>query len=264
MTIAPCELDYLTKVEEIIFKEKVFQTRDGQTLFSVHQEKAHLEPTLNLYFRDRDKKDVVGLHLISDDGSGSYDTFLQIIALPMHPIGNVKIDSVSGNLNICIQMTKNTCTFIASLPMFLQTQRSTSIEILSMNGSHQVAKIIGERDGTSAQVLFQFSMGMESCAKTVILGAFLYLNFHLHESRRLDNFSTTFQDLWIIDCVSWENGSAGGKEKGRNVDFSSNGADCLTECRNCLCWVGDCFICIAECCNCCFCSLICLQCVLYH
>ncbi|KAG9464316.1 hypothetical protein GDO78_020145 [Eleutherodactylus coqui] len=189
----------------------VFQTRDGQTLFSVHQEKAHLEPTLNLYFRDRDKKDVVGLHLISDDGSGSYDTF-----------------------------------------------------ILSMNGSHQVAKIIGERDGTSAQVLFQFSMGMESCAKTVILGAFLYLNFHLHESRRLDNFSTTFQDLWIIDCVSWENGSAGGKEKGRNVDFSSNGADCLTECRNCLCWVGDCFICIAECCNCCFCSLICLQCVLYH
>ncbi|KAM3926783.1 uncharacterized protein RB166_009595 [Leptodactylus fuscus] len=255
-------------VEEIIFKEKVFQTRDGSFLFSVHQEMEQPGSTLNLYLRDGNKKDVVRLHLISDDGGRGQDPYLQIVALPMHPLGCVKIDSVSGNLTLCIQMAKKTSMFIASLPMFLNTQRSTSIEILNMTGSPQKAKIMSEKEAKSSQVLFQFSKDMESCIRIVILGAFLYLNSHLHEIRRLDNSSTNFQDLWIIDCVDWENrtetSSRPCDNHRRGEVSASKGGDCcgpcLAECRNGLCCIWDCLRCCSECCGCCLCYCLFLPC----
>ncbi|XP_056425030.1 uncharacterized protein LOC130366732 isoform X2 [Hyla sarda] len=267
--IVPSELEILTKVEEIVFKEKVFQTRDGKTLFSVHQEPSG--STLNLYLRDVYQENMAWLHVISDDGRSGHDSCLQIVALPARPLGNVRIDSVSGNLYICVQSTKETSMFFASLPMFLPTQKSTSIEILSMNGSHQVAKIMSEKEGKSVQVVFQFSIDMESSAKIVILGAFLYLNFHLHEILRLVNVSTNFQDVWIIDCMDWENRTDScsqpwEKPKGGEVDGSSNDGGCCskcgTGCRSCLCCFGDCLVCCSECCQCCLCFFMCLQCVL--
>ncbi|XP_069802078.1 uncharacterized protein [Dendropsophus ebraccatus] len=175
--IVPSELENLTKVEEIIYKEKAFQTSDGKTLFSIHQEPS--ESTLNLLLRDGYNNDIVWLHSVPDDGHYGHDAYLQIVAPTGHPLGNVKIDSMSGNLNISIQMTKDTSTFIASLPMFLHAQKRTSIEILSMNGGHQVAKITSDKEGKPGQVVFQFSIDMESSAKIVILGAFLYLIYGL-------------------------------------------------------------------------------------
>ncbi|XP_040271230.1 uncharacterized protein LOC120986630 [Bufo bufo] len=264
----PCELENLTKVEEIIFKDKVFQTRDGKTLFSVHHKTEPSGSSLNLYLRDCYKKDTVWLHLISDDAG--HDPYLQIVALPMHGLGSVKIDPVSGNLKICIQTTKDTSTLIASLPMFLQTQRNTSIEILSMNGSHQVAKIMSEKEGGSAWVVFRFSVDMESCEKIVILGAFLYLNFHLHEVRKLENSSTRFQDVWIIDCMDWENGSGLSSrlcEKQRDgvLDSAEEGGccrDCHTGCKNCLSCFHNCLQCCTECCYPCLCLLTVIHCCL--
>ncbi|XP_073403239.1 uncharacterized protein [Dendrobates tinctorius] len=121
----------LTKVEEIIFKDKVFQTRDGETLYSVHSEKEQLGPTLNLYLKDSSEKDVARLHLLSCNECDEHETYLQIVALSNHPVGHVKIDSISGNLNIRIQTSEDTSTYIASLPMFLHTQKSTSVEQIS-------------------------------------------------------------------------------------------------------------------------------------
>ncbi|XP_077117706.1 uncharacterized protein LOC143774210 [Ranitomeya variabilis] len=260
----------LTKVEEIIFKDKVFQTRDGQTLYSVHSEKEQPGPTLNLYLKDSFEKDVVRLHLLSYNGCDDHETYLQIVALSNYPVGHVKIDSISGNLNISIQVSEDTSTYIASLPMFLHTQKSTSVEILNMNGSHQVAKITRERELNSAHVVFQFTTDMNSCTKTVFLGAFLYLSFHLHEISRLEKSSTTFKDVWIIDSVDWENRfdfSSQSCEKRRDVDvdISSDRSGCCSscgaECRDCLCCIGEVFLRCAECCNCCLgCLLLVLCC----
>ncbi|KAG8573913.1 hypothetical protein GDO81_008936 [Engystomops pustulosus] len=239
----PCELDCLNKVDEIIFKDKVFQTRNGKSLFSVHREAECYGSKLDLYLQDGFKKNVVCLHLNTDH---SDDPHLQIFALPMQPVGSVTIDSISGNLSICIQMAEDTPTFIACLPMFLQTQKSTSIEIFCIGGSQQVAKIMCEKDSSSSQVVFQFFTDIESGAKTVILGAFLYLNFHLNEIRKMEDSPSNFQDLWIINCVSWD-----------KIPDSHSGEDgtekgccrrCLGDCSSCFCGFWGCLLSCAECC----------------
>ncbi|XP_073507129.1 uncharacterized protein [Phyllobates terribilis] len=260
----PCGLGDLTKVEEIIFKDKVFQTRDGQTLFSVRSEHGLTGPTLSLFLKDSYENDLVRLHLLSYNGCDDDEMYLQILALSNHPVGHVKIDSVSGNLNITIQITEDTSTYIASLPMFLHTQKSTSIQILNMNGSHQVAKITREIEGNSAQVVFQFTEDLNSCTKTVILGSFLYLSFHLHEISKLENCSSTFKDVWIIDSVDWEDrfgSSSQPCEKQRAVDGESGCcSDCGTECRDCLGCIGEFVLCCADCCHCCLGCLLLMLC----
>ncbi|KAG8573918.1 hypothetical protein GDO81_008936 [Engystomops pustulosus] len=192
----PCELDCLNKVDEIIFKDKVFQTRNGKSLFSVHREAECYGSKLDLYLQDGFKKNVVCLHLNTDH---SDDPHLQIFALPMQPVGSVTIDSISGNLSICIQMAEDTPTFIACLPMFLQTQKSTSIE-----------------------------------------------NFHLNEIRKMEDSPSNFQDLWIINCVSWD-----------KIPDSHSGEDgtekgccrrCLGDCSSCFCGFWGCLLSCAECC----------------
>ncbi|CAJ0934275.1 unnamed protein product, partial [Ranitomeya imitator] len=219
----PRELENLTKVQEIIFKDEVFQTRDGKTFLSVHQEVLNSKTTLYLHLRDSYNKDIVRLDLIPNveaGGQNSYKRVLAgrndgglcwmkdeglhletslIVALPMNPLGYVKLESAPGNLNICIQMAKDMSTFVASLPVFLNEQRNMTIEILTMNGSHQIAKIISEKEGRSAQ--FVFSEYLDCCAKTVILGAFLYLNFRLHQMSRVENTSMNFQDIELVDGV---------------------------------------------------------------
>ncbi|KAM4039909.1 uncharacterized protein ACNLHF_017891 isoform 2-T2 [Anomaloglossus baeobatrachus] len=248
--------------------DKDFQTCDGQNIFSVHSETEKPGPILNLYLKDSYGMDVVRLYLLSYNECDDHETYLQIVALPNHPVGHVKIDSVSGNLNICIRMTEDTSTYIASLPMFLHTQKSTSIEILNMKGSHQVAKITGERGEKSMRVIFKFLDDVNSCAKTVILGAFLYLSYHLHEISRLETSSPTFKDLWIINSVDWENRfglNSQRCDKVGIVDVSNNKRGCCRncgdECRDCLCFFGELFLCCAECCNCCLtCVLLVLCC----
>ncbi|XP_073403233.1 uncharacterized protein [Dendrobates tinctorius] len=249
----PRELENLTKVQEIIFKDEVFQTRDGKTFFSVRREMLYSQTITYLHLRDSYNKDIVRLDLIPNVEAGGQNSYLQIVALPMHLLGYVKIESVSGNLNICIQMAKDSSTFVASLPMFLYKQRNMTIEILTMNGSHQIAKITSEKEGKSAQ--FIFSEYLDCCAKTVILGAFLYLNFRLHQMSRVENPSMNFQDIELVDGV--ERCGSSGQPFGveRDADYSNNTSGrcckCGPECLKLLCGLGSVvFFCanLASCC----------------
>ncbi|KAM4039823.1 uncharacterized protein ACNLHF_017795 isoform 2-T3 [Anomaloglossus baeobatrachus] len=122
------ELQNLTTIQEIILKDEVFQTRDGKPLFTIHHDIVYPRASLNLCLRDFSNKDVVRLDLISNNGPGGQNSYVQIVALPMQPLGYVRITSVSGNLNICIQMTEDTSTFIANLPMGLNKQRNMTME----------------------------------------------------------------------------------------------------------------------------------------
>ncbi|KAG9468396.1 hypothetical protein GDO78_022825 [Eleutherodactylus coqui] len=54
-----------------------------------------------------------------------------------------------------------------------------TIEILSVEGSHPVAKIITMREGSYTQVIFQYPSDMDAAMKAVILAAFLYLTFQV-------------------------------------------------------------------------------------
>ncbi|XP_073510638.1 uncharacterized protein [Phyllobates terribilis] len=249
----PCELENLTKVQEIIFKDEVFQSRDGKTIFSVHHEILYSRTPLNLHLRDSYSKDIVRLDLIPNVEGGGQNSYLQIVALPMHPLGYVKIESISGNLNICIQVTKDASTFVASLPRFQHEQRNMTIEILNMNRSHQVAKIISEDRGKSAQIAF--SEYLDCCAKTVILGAFLYVNFYLHQISRTDNTSVNFQDIELVDGVERCGSSGQPFELEKGVDYSNNRSGrcckCGPECMKFLCGLGSVFFFCANLASCC-------------
>ncbi|XP_069623576.1 uncharacterized protein [Ranitomeya imitator] len=249
----PRELENLTKVQEIIFKDEVFQTRDGKTFLSVHQEVLNSKTTLYLHLRDSYNKDIVRLDLIPNVEAGGQNSYLQIVALPMNPLGYVKLESAPGNLNICIQMAKDMSTFVASLPVFLNEQRNMTIEILTMNGSHQIAKIISEKEGRSAQ--FVFSEYLDCCAKTVILGAFLYLNFRLHQMSRVENTSMNFQDIELVDGVD-RCGSSGqpfGIQRGADDSNNRIGrcCKCGPECMKILCGLGGVIFFCANLASCC-------------
>ncbi|KAG8573919.1 hypothetical protein GDO81_008936 [Engystomops pustulosus] len=75
----PCELDCLNKVDEIIFKDKVFQTRNGKSLFSVHREAECYGSKLDLYLQDGFKKNVVCLHLNTDHSDDPHNFHLNEI-----------------------------------------------------------------------------------------------------------------------------------------------------------------------------------------
>ncbi|KAM4039821.1 uncharacterized protein ACNLHF_017795 isoform 1-T2 [Anomaloglossus baeobatrachus] len=239
------ELQNLTTIQEIILKDEVFQTRDGKPLFTIHHDIVYPRASLNLCLRDFSNKDVVRLDLISNNGPGGQNSYVQIVALPMQPLGYVRITSVSGNLNICIQMTEDTSTFIANLPMGLNKQRNMTMEILNMNGSHQVAKITSEVEGKPAHVVFQFPQYLSPGAKTVILGAFLYLNFHLHQTSRPENTTTNFQDIELLDGVDrsgWSNDPYG-IQTGDTANYSNEKigrcCKCGPECMKVLCGLGS-------------------------
>ncbi|KAG8548045.1 hypothetical protein GDO81_026859 [Engystomops pustulosus] len=62
-------------------------------------------------------------------------------------------------MNVSIQMKLGETAFTAELPLY---SSQDTIEILSVNGSYPVAKIIKEGERKSSKVIFQFPLDMDA------------------------------------------------------------------------------------------------------
>ncbi|XP_077327779.1 uncharacterized protein LOC143962359 [Lithobates pipiens] len=179
--MVPPGLECLVEVEEVILKDKVFQTKNGQNLFTVGHEVECCGPSLNLRFRNSYKRDVVSLYLTSDGDCCGGQTYLKVSAQSAQLIGIVRIITSSSNMNVSIQRGNGEPVFSAKLPISLDSNDGRTIEILGMYGSQPVAVITKEKEGKSSRVIFHFPMNMEAALKAVILAAFLYVSFRIQE-----------------------------------------------------------------------------------
>ncbi|XP_075061810.1 phospholipid scramblase 2-like [Mixophyes fleayi] len=179
--VVPPGLECLVEVEEVILKNKVFQTNSGQTLFLIRRETECCGPALNLKLRDPYKRDVVSLYLVSSGDCCGGQTYLRIETLLQRGLGYVTIDNTSRELNVSIQMANKEPVFTARMPVYMDPRRDNTIEILSVSGSHPVVQIQKERDHKSSKVIFRFPLNLDASLKAVILAAFLYMTFRVNQ-----------------------------------------------------------------------------------
>ncbi|XP_073510640.1 uncharacterized protein [Phyllobates terribilis] len=243
----PCELENLVKVQEIICKDEDFQTRDGKILLSLHKEKECPSSALHLlYLRDPHNRNIVRFDYIMKSEFVVGDYF-QIVVLPMHPIGNIKIEYVSGDLVIFIQMTTDTSTFIATYTAFPRTQRGSSIKVLNMNGSNVVAEIKNVQDGYFDQSVILFDECLDYYAKTVIIGTVIYLDLYFCVISKIENDSKNLPAVQIIDSADRGVSSSQphAMQRDEKVDTSNNRrgrcCKCSPECLACICGAGRVF-----------------------
>ncbi|XP_073479136.1 uncharacterized protein [Aquarana catesbeiana] len=180
VAMVPPGLECLVEVEEVILKDKVFQTKNGQDLFTVWRESECCGPSLNLRLRDPYKRDVVSLNLTDGDCCGG-QTYLKVSAQSAHHIGIVRIVTSSSNMNVSIERGNGEPVFSAKLPVSEVSNDGSTIEILGMDSSQPVAVITKEKEGKSSQVIFHFPLNMEAALKAMILASFLYVSFRIQE-----------------------------------------------------------------------------------
>ncbi|XP_068128155.1 phospholipid scramblase 1-like isoform X1 [Hyperolius riggenbachi] len=223
--IVPPGLEWLAGEKVVVLKDKVFQTSNGHTLFSVRRKSECCGPSLNLRLRDPHRRDVVSLRLDSGGGcccGGGGESYLRVSAPSAHPIGFVIIVSSSTSLNVSIQMGNREPVFYAKMPVTTDAD-SSSIQILSIDGSHPVASITKEKEGDSSQVIFHFPMDMEATLKAVILAAFLYMTYCL---QKVSSSYSSSDDGWAFaGGLYW---AVGGDFDGGGGDYGGggDGGDC--------------------------------------
>ncbi|XP_077117707.1 phospholipid scramblase 3-like [Ranitomeya variabilis] len=189
--VVPLGLKCLVEVEEVTLHKKAFFTRSKQTLFTIRRESECCGPPFHLILQDPKKRDVVSLCTNSGEGCCGGDTHLNIMVLPSHMIGFVQILSYSRKMSVSIQIQLGEPAFTAELSF---SGLENTIEILSVNGSCPVAKIIKEGKRKSSEVIFQFPMDMEATLKTIILSAFLYMRYQLNNAS--DSSSSDYDSGW--------------------------------------------------------------------
>ncbi|XP_077327780.1 uncharacterized protein LOC143962361 [Lithobates pipiens] len=185
--IVPPGLECLVEVEEVILKDRVFQTKNGQDLFTAWRKSECCGPSLNLRFRNPFQRDVVSLYLNSNGNCCRGQTYLKVMDQSAHHIGNVRIITFSSTIDVYIERGNGEPVFSAKLPISLDSNYHSTIEILGIYGSEPVAYITKEREGRSSRVIFLFPMNMEAALKAVILAAFLYVSLRIQEMSRDHN-----------------------------------------------------------------------------
>ncbi|XP_073510639.1 phospholipid scramblase 3-like [Phyllobates terribilis] len=248
--VVPPGLNCLVEVEEVTLHKKAFFTRSEQTLFTIRRESECCGPAFNLILQDPKKRDVVSLCTNSGEGCCGGDTHLNIMVLPSHMIGFVQILNSSRKMRVSIQMQLGEPAFTAELPL---SGSQNTIEILSVNGSCPVAKIIKEGERKSSKVIFQFPMDMEATLKTIILAAFLYMRYQL--SKTSDSSSSDFDSGWssaggvlffsddhggFSDHGGYDGDCGGGGDWGGGGDCGGGGGDCGGGGGDCGGGGGDC------------------------
>ncbi|XP_068128156.1 uncharacterized protein [Hyperolius riggenbachi] len=126
--IVPPGLEWLAGEKVVVLKDKVFQTSNGHTLFSVRRKSECCGPSLNLRLRDPHRRDVVSLRLDSGGGcccGGGGESYLRVSAPSAHPIGFVIIVSSSTSLNVSIQMGNREPVFYAKMPVTTDADSSS-------------------------------------------------------------------------------------------------------------------------------------------
>ncbi|XP_077327785.1 uncharacterized protein LOC143962365 [Lithobates pipiens] len=227
--IVPPGLECLVELEEVIFKDRVFQTKNGQDLFTTWQKSECCGPSLDLRFRNPYQRDVVSLYLNSNGGCCRGQTYLKVNDQSANHIGNVKIVTFSRTINVSIERGNGEPVFHAKLPISLDSNDHSTIEILGMDGSEPVAYITKEKEGKSSQVIFHFLLNMEAALKAVILAAFLYVSLHIREmsrSRRSDDTDFSWADAGGVDFADMSHGHFGGSDWGDGGGGDCGGGDC--------------------------------------
>ncbi|XP_072254947.1 uncharacterized protein, partial [Pyxicephalus adspersus] len=177
--IVPPGLECLVEAEDVTLNNKVFQTKDGQTLFTIHRESECCGPSLNLRLRNPYKKDVLSLYLMSSE---------VLICI----------------FYICLTFRLHVIYF--------------NPQIFGMDSAQPVANIIKEKEGKSSQVIFHFPLNMEAALKAVILAAFLYMSCRIQEMS-YSHISSNNDDSWIgaggVDLVDmYHHHDSGGHNSG--------------------------------------------------
>ncbi|XP_063302533.1 phospholipid scramblase 2-like [Pelobates fuscus] len=224
--LVPSGLEPLIEVDEIILNKKVFQTRTGEDLFYVFHDRECCGSSVHITLKNQKRRDVVFLHLLSQ--GGCCDTFLsemRIEAPRTFTIGYVKVSSSINKLMFSIQDMHREFQFTAELSSrLLQDQ---SIQILSAVGSHPVVKISRYKKNNSQLTSFQFPWDMDAKMKAVILGAYLFMSYHLRQTSR-DHSSGSGFDAgdWASswgDCGGGDCGDGGGGDCGGGGDGGGGG-----------------------------------------
>ncbi|XP_068130013.1 phospholipid scramblase 3-like [Hyperolius riggenbachi] len=204
--VVPPGLEYLVEEEEVILKDTVFQTKDGRALFSVDREPACCTPLLNLRLRDPHRRDMVYLCLDTSTTCCGGESILAVQSPSVSNIGFVIIACPSTYLSVTIQNGDRKPVFCATVPVNMDSCSST-IPILSIDGSHPVASITKEKEGDSSQVIFRFPMDMAATLKAVILAAFLYMTYRMQQVSTSNSYS---DDGWAFAGVYWGGEDFGG------------------------------------------------------
>ncbi|XP_068129439.1 phospholipid scramblase 3-like [Hyperolius riggenbachi] len=217
--VVPPGLESLVEEEEVIFKDKAFQNKDGHTLFSVRQESECCGPSLSLRLQDPHKRDVVSLRLDSSGCccGGGGESRLMVQAPSVSHIGFVEVTRSSTCLHVTIEMGDRKPVFCAIVPVN-RTAHSSIIHILSIDGSHPVASITKEKVEKSSQVIFRFPMDMAATLKTVILAAFLFMTYWMQQ---VSTSNRSSDDGWALSGVHW----GGGGDFGGGGDGGWEGGD---------------------------------------
>ncbi|XP_053574317.1 phospholipid scramblase 1 [Bombina bombina] len=226
--VVPPGLEGLIEAEELILKKKVFQTRGGQQLFFVSQVSECCGPSLNLYLRNFQKRNVIKIHLTSSGNCCGGYSHVQVDAPQGHPIGFVKSCYSTGIPKFSIHNENNQ-------PIFTVVCEDP-IEVISVTEGVRVAWIKKEKSFSSTKVIFHFPMDMEAQMKAVILGAFLYLNFQLQRNTSSDS-GLEWADN---DIISWDVGGGGSDWGGDAGDYGGGGGDCGGSGGDCGGGGGDC------------------------
>ncbi|XP_066449954.1 phospholipid scramblase 1-like [Eleutherodactylus coqui] len=222
--VVPPGLESLVRLEEVYLQDGVFLSKSFETLFKIRRDFECCGPSINLMFQDPNGRLVVSLRKESGgDCCGVKYSRLRIIVLPATTIGFVKISISSLKMKISIETHLKEPVFVAELPFPL----GDTLEILNINGSCPVAKIIYEAITEYSKVVFQFPMDMDATLKTVILAAFLYMRYCL--AKLPSNGSSSNDSKWGYggysgDCGDYGDGGDGGG--GGDCDCLGGDGDC--------------------------------------
>ncbi|XP_031755436.1 phospholipid scramblase 1-like isoform X2 [Xenopus tropicalis] len=94
--VVPPGIESLVEVDEVTFRKKVFETPDGQILYSVKQDWECCGNPLILKLKDPYEREVLHAHLLAESGCCNSYRELQVEAPPGYPIGFVSYRSKRG------------------------------------------------------------------------------------------------------------------------------------------------------------------------
>ncbi|XP_075434085.1 uncharacterized protein LOC142471181 [Ascaphus truei] len=181
------------QVEEVIFMDTIFQTRDGRILYSTVQESECCGSPLNITLRNPYEMDVIKFHLTSHGKCWVSYSDVSFVSFnsKSHVRAKLKLPLIPLLVTLNVAVPRASCIFPSRTETkspYLQLQSPppsyNPIEIISVRGSHCVARIQRQEIGKSSIILFQFPADMEATMKAVLLGAYLYIDHNLTKSYR--------------------------------------------------------------------------------
>ncbi|XP_041444910.1 phospholipid scramblase 1 [Xenopus laevis] len=225
--VVPPGLESLVEVNEVLFRKKVFQTPDGQTLYSVQKDSECCGNPLILKLIDPHEQVVLHSHLFSESGCCKSYTELQVEAPQGDPIGFVMYQDSSRGLKFSISDEQRE-------PIFTSQVKSHSflkkpIEICSVQGTHPVGQI-SKIKGKPSKIFIQFPKDMEVKMKAVILATYLYMQYCVDKINSEQNSSTSNGGDWggggdLGDAGGWCDGGDGGACGGGGDGGACGGGD---------------------------------------